>query len=66
MATRNSTRPDMGAILGQFADARAIIETACKAMEADEHGSDVMTLRTGLAMLDAAYNALDRAIGRLA
>jgi hypothetical protein len=58
----------MGAILGCFAEARAVIETSCKALENDEErqtGDEVMCLRTGLAMLDAAYDALDLAIGRL-
>jgi hypothetical protein len=62
---RNKKQPDLSAILGEFADARAVLETACTAMEANEHGPDVMTLRTGLVMLDLAYNALDLAIGRL-
>ena len=65
MAARNCTRPDLGVILGSFAEARAVIETACKALEADEHGDEVMALRTGLTMLNAAYNAMDIAIGRL-
>jgi hypothetical protein len=65
MAIRKSTRPDLGAVLGAFAEARAVIETACKALEADEHGDDVMALRTGLTMLDEAYDELDLAIGRL-
>jgi hypothetical protein len=67
MATRESTRPDLGAILGCFAEARAVIETSCKALESAEEresGDAVLCLRTGLAMLDAAYDALDLAIAR--
>lgn len=63
-AGRVYRRADLDAILGKFADSRAVIETACKAMEADEHGSEAMTLRTGLKMIDCAYNALDKAIAR--
>lgn len=60
MAARKSTRPDLSAFLGEFAEARAVIETACKALENDEHGGDVMTLRKGIPMLDRAYDAPDR------
>jgi hypothetical protein len=67
MATRYH-RPSLGAILGCFAEARAVIETSCKALESadDERqsGDAVMCLRTGVAMLDAAYDQLDLAIGR--
>lgn len=62
---RAHTHSDLGTILGKLADSRAVIETACKAMESDEHGSDVITLRTGLTILDGAYNALDTTIARL-
>jgi hypothetical protein len=59
------THPDTITMLGKFADSRAVIETACKAMEADEHGSDVTTLRLGLRMLDGAYDFLDTTLARL-
>lgn len=58
-------RVDFGEILGRFSDARAIIETACRAMEhGDDYAVETSALRSGLIMLDAVYEELDFAIAK--
>ena len=59
-------RPDWDEVLGQFSDALGIVETAHRALEANEEHfpsfSDVSTLRVGIEALKRAYTQLDLAI----
>lgn len=53
-------------LLGRLSDARAVIETACRAMEnGDDYTVEMSALRTGLKMLDEVYDELDLAITTL-
>lgn len=53
-------------LLGSFNEARAVILTACRALESTERAdNEALTLRIGLKLLDGAYEALDLAIMRL-
>jgi len=70
MATRKNTAPnahvshsvDLGEILGQFSDCRAIIECAYTTMDCKAAGDEAVCLRLGLDMLQRAYNNLDTVI----
>jgi hypothetical protein len=64
--TKNSapTPGELGAILGRFSDARAVIETAVQVMEGGDYPPEVVTARHGLKLLGAVYDELDRAIMR--
>ena len=61
-ARKHSPSGDLSDILGRLADARSVIETACRAMEAEDCADEIVTLRYGLKMLDRVYDALDVAI----
>ncbi len=62
--TAPRVRPDLSEILGQFSDARAVIECVARLLDDWESGpaNEAVCLRHGLKLLDAAYNELDRAI----
>ena len=63
---RAKNKPDMGAVLGQFADARAVIETVCRALDSDKHGEELNNPTTdGADDVGRRYNTLSRAIARL-
>jgi len=50
-------------VLGMFANARSIFETATAALSAtEEHSSILVTFHVALESLDAAYDAFDYAI----
>jgi len=56
-----ASRTDLPAILGNFADARAVIETACRSLEND-CSEETSALRAGLRMFNDAYDEFDVAI----
>ena len=58
-ARKRSPSVELSEILGRLADARSVIETACRAMEAKDCADEIVTLRYGLKMLDRVYNELD-------
>jgi len=58
-ARKRSPSVELSEILGRLADARSVIETACRAMEAEDCADEIVTLRHGLRMLDRVYNELD-------
>lgn len=69
MATRKNTAPkkrrtrlDLSDLLGQFSDARAVLECAYVVMEDGAPGNESICLKIGLEMLRTAYNDLDLAI----
>jgi len=68
MATRKNTAPqkrrtriDLSDLLGQFSDARAVLECAYVVLEDGNPGNESVCLKIGLEMLRTAYNDLDRA-----
>ena len=66
---RRPSRSDLYEILGHFAAALAIVETAARAFEAGENereaatvGAEICTLRHGVNALRTVYTEIDRAI----
>lgn len=69
MATRKNTAPrrrrtrlDLIDLLGQFSDARALLECAYVVLEEGDPGNESVCLKVGLEMLRTACGDLDRAI----
>jgi hypothetical protein len=65
-----NARPDLSAILGQFSDARAIIECVARLLEDWDYyrsgpADEAVCLRHGLDRLSTAYDELDRAIAAM-
>jgi hypothetical protein len=62
---RPNPHPALHAALGSLSDARSVLETSCRALEADERqGDPVVALRIGMTLLDVSYAALDAATRR--
>lgn len=61
------THGELFAILGRVSDAKAVIETAVTVMiDTGDIPPEVITAQHGLKLLDAAYDELDSAVGRVA